>query len=574
MGDAQQNILKQVKQFRMNSIFFSYLKYIFALLSVPFFIITIFIVYHTYSNIHSKFDAESYQISERSYYVINDAFNNISRIYNQFPINNNVSYLLSTDIFNSDTHMLHQTKSKFYDFIYTTVNGSNILDSIYLYSKLNDYVYAIDSSNTLDDFQNSQWYKNWVNADMHNTVCKTTTNGKEVLTIIMNIYENSPHAGVLIFNIDTGFTENIIHNMAQEYITYEITLVSDDNNIVYLLNSDGFDKSRPLSALHSHPIDGFPVDYQIRFNYDIGASVLDQMLSIIITYLVFIVILIIFTAFMCSRKFYQSIVEIMAKFESVTQNGTTPTKPVNELHYISENIVNTLAHSKQIESDLVLRLTELKKAQSIALQTQMNPHFLFNTLSLVNSLIIEETGADTEAVMVIDTLSELLHSSLDTKIYIVSVEDELSYAKKYVDIEMIKNDYNFIVEWDIRPEVLNMQTLKMVLQPIIENAIFYGIGSKADDDIGRIVISAYIKNDNLVFCIQDNGTGIEPQILADLVNRLSMNEFVETKHIGLSNVNNRINLLYGSGYGIRISSSSAGTRITITQPIKLYKKEN
>lgn len=176
----------------------------------------------------------------------------------------------------------------------------------------------------------------------------------------------------------------------------------------------------------------------------------------------------------------------------------------------------------------------------------MNPHFLFNTLSLVNSLIIEETGADTEAVMVIDTLSELLHSSLDTKIYIVSVEDELEYAKKYVDIELIKNDYNFIVEWDISPEVLNMQTLKMVLQPIIENAIFHGIGSKTDDDIGKIVISAYTKNDNLLFCIQDNGTGIEPHRLTALINSLSMNEFVETKHIGLSNVNNRINLLYGA----------------------------
>lgn len=377
MGDAQQNILKQVKQFRMNSIFFSYLKYIFALLSVPFVIITIFIVYNTYSNIYSKFDAESYQISERSRYVINDAFNNISRIYNQFPINNNVSYLLSTDIFNSDTHMLHQTKSKYYEFIYTAVNGSNILDSIYLFSKLNDYVYAIDSSNTLSDFRNSEWHKNWAEAGMHNTVCKTTIDGKEVLTIIMNIYENTPHAGVLIFNIDTEFTENIIHNMSQEYISYEITLVSDDNNIVYLLNSGSFDKNQPLSTSYSYPIDGFPVNYQISFNYDIGASVFDQMLSIIITYLVFIVILIIFTAFMCSRKFYQSIVEIMTKFESVTQSGTTSNRPVNEIHYISENIVNTLAHSKQIENELVLQADRIKKAAVYCLTNANEPALSF-----------------------------------------------------------------------------------------------------------------------------------------------------------------------------------------------------
>ena len=224
-------------------------------------------------------------------------------------------------------------------------------------------------------------------------------------------------------------------------------------------------------------------------------------------------------------------------------------------------------HSKQVENDLVMRFSDLKKAQSIALQTQMNPHFLFNTLNLVNAIIIEDCGRDTDAVMVVKKLAELLNLSLDTKTYIVTVESELNYAKKYIDIELLRSDYNFIVDWDISPDILKCKTLKMILQPILENAIFHGINNIHDDRIGRILVHAYRKNNSLVFSIKDNGNGIDAKVLSKITKKLNSDGIIESKHIGIANVNSRIRIVYGSEYGISVKTSSLGTEIIIVQPL-------
>ncbi len=568
MTGTQKNIWKLIKQFRFNSIFFSYLKYTLLLLSVPFTIITIFISLNTYLNIRNETEDRSFQVSERSRYVFEDIFNSIDELYHQFTSNKETLYLITADTTNTDTYRLKQSVSSFYDRVHSAISGSNILDSIYLYSERNSYVYATDSSNELGKFSNLDWYREYISQGKNNTICHMEINGNGVISIVMNIYAESKHSGVLVFNISKSYIDAAISDFETSNITYSAFLMNGKKT-AYSLNEKIFSEAENESLFsYTHNITGYPASYKGFFKCNIGKIALKRMLPIAVPYFIFTIISIIFVAFMCSLKFYRSISDIITIFETITTGTDIYSENFNELHYINDNIVNMLLHSQQVENDLVIRLSELKKAQSIALQTQMNPHFLFNTLNLVNTIIIEDCGRDTDAVIIINTLANLLNSSLDTKTYIVAVESELDYAKKYIDIELIRNDYNFIIDWDISPDVLQYKTLKMILQPILENAVFHGIRNITKDKIGKISVRAYLENKDLVFSVTDNGEGIKKDILEQLTAKLSSNEIAETKHIGIANVNSRIRLIYGDEYGCSISTSSSGTTIAIKQPVR------
>ena len=567
MTKSQKNFWSLIKQFKFNSIFFLYLKYILIFLSIPFALITIFISYNTYLNIKTDIEEKCKHISERSYYVIEDVFDNINELYYQFANDSETLYLITADTSKIDSLKLKKIISDFYDQVHNATSNSNIIDSIYLYSKRNGYVYSTDSSNTLENFQNIDWYNEYMTNDKKNTICHTKINGNDVVSVVMNIYSESKRSGILVFNISKAYISSALSDFEDLDITYSAFLTSEGKT-AYCLNTNTFEKAKSDSIFsYTHDILGYPVLYTGFFSCNIPHITLKRILPITIPYLLFIIISIIFVAFLCSLKFYSSISDILSMLETMTHDTDIPFEKYNEIHYITDNILNILLHSKQIENDLTINFSKFKKSQSIALQTQINPHFLFNTLNLVNTIIIEDCGRDTDAVSVINTLSKLISFSLDTQNYIVSVEEEINYAKQYIDIELIKNDYNFIVDWNIAPDVYQYKTIKMILQPILENAVFHGVGNIDADKIGKITIDAYAENNNLVFSISDNGKGIPEDILAQIIGKLNSNEIVETKHIGIVNVNSRLKLIYGEEYGCNIITSLDGTTIFIKQPI-------
>lgn len=567
MTKFQKNFWSFIKQFRFNSIFFLYLKNILFFLSIPFVLTTIFISYTTYINVKTDLEEKCHHISERSYYVFDDVFNQVGELYYKFANDSKTHYLITADTSNIDSFKFKKIVSGFYDQVHDVTSNSDTVNSIYLYSKHNSYVYSTDSSNTLNGFLNLDWYKNYISNNKKNTICHTKINGEDVISVVMNIYSESENSGILVFNISKSYIDSAINNFEKLDITYSAFLTSDEN-IAYSLNTNDYEKAKNDSVFsYTYDIIGHPVSYAGFFNCDIPAITLKQILPIAIPYFIFIIISIIFVAFLCSLKFYSSISDILSTFEIMMHDTEIPLEKYNEIHYISDNILNILLHSKQVENDLAMHFSKFKKAQSIALQTQINPHFLFNTLNLVNTIIIEDCGRDTDAVSVINTLSKLISFSLDTQNYIVSVEEEISYAKQYIDIELIKNDYNFIVDWNISPDVLQYKTLKMILQPILENAVFHGVGNIDSNKIGKIIVDAYTENNSLIFSVSDNGKGIAEDILAQITDKLNSDEIVETRHIGIVNVNSRLKLIYGEEYGCNIITSSEGTTIFIKQPI-------
>lgn len=200
-----------------------------------------------------------------------------------------------------------------------------------------------------------------------------------------------------------------------------------------------------------------------------------------------------------------------------------------------------------------------KEYEMRALQAQINPHFLYNSLSLINWKALEAGQQDISKITL--ALSSFYRTSLNRGKNVLTIEKEIENMKSYLEIQLCMHDNDFDVIMDIDEEILPYQTLNLLLQPLVENAIDHGIDLK-EDGRGYIKIIGRKDAENIYLTVEDNGVGIEPEILSSIL------EF-KTKGYGVRNVNQRIRLYYGEEYCLRIESEvGKGTRCTINIPQK------
>lgn len=200
-----------------------------------------------------------------------------------------------------------------------------------------------------------------------------------------------------------------------------------------------------------------------------------------------------------------------------------------------------------------------KEAQISALQSKINPHFLYNTLDTIHWIGRMEEAPRTSEM--IQALSDLFRLSLGKDEYIIKIEDEKEYLKNYVLIQKIRYEDQVDIEMDIDLDIYQYSIVKMILQPIVENALIHGMEDM--EKKGRIKISGYKEGENIIFCITDNGRGMDESV----VNQILDEENKKTKGLGIKNVDDRIKLYFGKKYGLDIKSQiNKGTVVQITIP--------
>lgn len=200
-----------------------------------------------------------------------------------------------------------------------------------------------------------------------------------------------------------------------------------------------------------------------------------------------------------------------------------------------------------------------KEAELKALQAQINPHFLYNTLSLINWKALA-AGEEAISRMTL-AISTFYRTALNRGRNVLQVEAELSNTRAYLEIQSMLHDGDFDYEIEVQPEILQCESLNLILQPLVENAIHHGIEEKTDGR-GKISVRGW-KEDNCVwFMVEDNGVGMEQKV-ADKI--LTM----ESKGYGVRNVDERIRLCYGEKYAMKVESVvGKGTKMTIHFPAK------
>lgn len=222
--------------------------------------------------------------------------------------------------------------------------------------------------------------------------------------------------------------------------------------------------------------------------------------------------------------------------------------------------------------EIVEQQNERRKSELAALQSQINPHFLYNTLESITWMI--EGNRNQDAVFMISELARLFRISLSRGKTIIRIEDELQHCRNYMNIQKYRYKERFVTEYDVSEEIYPFCTVKLILQPILENAIYYGVGDMDEDDHPRILVRGFKKEEEIYLVVSDNGMGMRRE---DVENILTDNQKVP-KHgsgVGLINVHTRIQLMFGVRYGLKVESEpDEGTTVTIHLPAIPYTKEN
>ena len=203
-----------------------------------------------------------------------------------------------------------------------------------------------------------------------------------------------------------------------------------------------------------------------------------------------------------------------------------------------------------------------RKSELKALQNQINPHFLYNTLESIMWLI--ENEKNSEAGEMVVALARLFRIGISNDSEVIPVRDEVEHARNYLLIQKIRYSDSFDYEFDIDGGALDVQTMKLVLQPLVENCIYHGLRNKIEK--GRIRISVHIENDALLLQVSDNGYGMRRETIDGLY--ASFEDNAVSNSVGLKNIYKRVMIYYGGNAEMRIESElDEGTTITLREPL-------
>ncbi len=223
----------------------------------------------------------------------------------------------------------------------------------------------------------------------------------------------------------------------------------------------------------------------------------------------------------------------------------------DEVGRIGTKFVELVRRNENLNEELVQMSLLEKQAELDALQAQINPHFLYNTLSSIYWL--SKFGRSDEAAEMAVTLSDIFKLALNKGRNMITVAQEIQHIERYLRIQNMRYNDRIHVAWDVDPSLHGEEILKLILQPLVENAIYHGLEPKTGGD-WRLGISGRRDARDMVFVIEDNGVGMDA-------------EHAVSTGYGIRNVSERIRLKYGKGYGCHFESGlGEGTRVTIRVP--------
>lgn len=235
-----------------------------------------------------------------------------------------------------------------------------------------------------------------------------------------------------------------------------------------------------------------------------------------------------------------------------------------EIMHLGTSIKNMSLSIKKLMQDIVREHEEKRKIEFDTLQAQINPHFLYNTLDIIVWMIENENKQG--AVKVVTALARFFRISLSKGQNIISVKNEIEHVKNYLMIQQMRFKNKFRYEIDLPEELYSYQSLKLILQPIVENAIYHGMEFMDGD--GLINIEVKKEDDKLLFIISDNGFGIREENIKNIL-EAKIDISKRSSGIGIRNVNERIKIYFGKEYGINIESIlDVGTKVYIYLPLK------
>ena len=235
-----------------------------------------------------------------------------------------------------------------------------------------------------------------------------------------------------------------------------------------------------------------------------------------------------------------------------------------EIQHLGHTINSLVSTMRHLMDDIIQQERQKRRSELDVLQSQINPHFLYNTLDSV--IWMTEAGRYEESIQMVTSLARLFRISLSKGNSVIPLRDELEHARHYMTIQQIRFKNRFTARITADETVEGLYTLKLIVQPLLENAIYHGM-SEAEDD-GEITVHAYRSGDEVWIDVQDNGLGMRPEVAAGLLDGRCRRPSGKGSGIGVVNVHQRIQLTFGRQYGLTIQSEpDEGTLVRIRIPV-------
>ena len=254
----------------------------------------------------------------------------------------------------------------------------------------------------------------------------------------------------------------------------------------------------------------------------------------------------------------------MKRFESAADSFryTAPPTAVTELQTLSDSFGHLTARVLELMEEIRREETELRMTELKALQAQINPHFLYNTLDSVQWMC--ERGKTEDAARMVRALAKLFRISISRGHELIPLSDELEHARSYLVIQSFRYRDQFSYRFDVDEHLGHYLCNKITIQPLIENAIYHGIDRMVDE--GEIVISVHEAADNpndILITVSDNGVGMTPEQCRKILQKARS----DSGGIGVKNVNDRLKIRFGERFGITLKSEQdVGTVVTVRIP--------
>ncbi|MBF9014607.1 MULTISPECIES: sensor histidine kinase [unclassified Oceanispirochaeta] len=464
------------------------------------------------------------------------------------------------------------------------------IDSIYIFSEKQNRIITLSGVFILDDFRDNNWMESYRNS--HDTLPYRMNrvlfdDYLPVISVIKPI-RNQPGGelqGAVIINLSL---DNLTGTIVSDGRNEELSILDNNNRILFsenfsqigyplesLSQESGF--SQMLAAgetvrylkkggllLVTTPSSMGEMTYMMKIPLEhYEAKFHDAWVMFFILLLVSFLISLTASLILALNN-YRPIDRLLEFVDNPQKAGETLFKS-EEIKEIAASILTTVHLNENLKEELMEQLSLVEKTRISALQAQINPHFLYNTLDTIRWEAMELTGGENEVGRMLAALARLFRLSLETSGNTVAFRDEAEHAALFLRLLNHRYPDKFEIIWDIDPELNCYLVLKLSLQPIIENAWIHGI--KPTRRPGRITIKGRLLKERVLITVEDNGQGLIPEELERLNRIISEDLDLNDQHIGLKNVNQRIKLVFGSDYGLSLKHHpGGGTEVELSFP--------
>jgi len=545
------------------------------------------------------------KVGSNSLASINDNVVNViySSIHQQDVAMGNAEYMISMKKLMSHEVLKYRDiifMNSIINYLTSAQTSYRYIDSIYLYMDgLHNFLSSSsDELASFMTFYDTEWF------DHYNKMPKSSNQYFETRELqkhsydkaksVITIYQRMSYAkGVVVLNVKTNDFGKRLSDMLNPgqsffYLNQEGDLLYASSDIVTYTNPENdifknivkdyietgkYSKNQKWIRFNQkyYLISVRPDDYKQSYlvsmiSFDAFANKLSDFIKLATVILLLNLIIVMLLSLFNTRSAFKHITYLVDIF-SAAERGEVIGEPQaivkDEYNLILNNILFLFIKNNQMQANLTEKQHQNQISELMALQLQINPHFIFNTLQTMDLEVLKQLGGQSTLHSLIQELSSIMKYALTNPMEFVALKEELDYLKAYIEIQEVRFNNNIVTYYEIDETLLKCSVFRLMLQPIIENSVNHGIRSSSERCYIKIKI--YRKGEEVHIDVIDNGCGMTKSTLEEL--KIKINDPL-SKNIGLTNLNRRLVLNYGENRGLHImSKKDMGTVISFTIPM-------